>query len=80
MMKRVHWELGGRDGAGQPFKVEGCFDQGDEAVSFQETIKEAQRSAYIKLTGGATEYGKPGQGACRGPYRFELIHVEVVQG
>ena len=79
-MKRVRYELGGTGGDGTKFIVSGHFDQGDEAVSFQETISEAQRHAYLNLTGGKTEYGKPGEGGCRGPYKFERIMVEVVKG
>lgn len=79
-MKSFRYELGGTDGAGKAFAVAGDFVQGDEAVSFQQTITEAQRHAYLKLTDGKTEYGKPGEGACRGPYKFERILVEVVKG
>lgn len=74
-MKRWRYELGGLDGAGRQFKVDGTFDQGDEE-SFQQTITEAQRHAYLAMTGGKTEYGKPGAGACRGPYKFQRIVVE----
>jgi hypothetical protein len=79
-VKRFRYELGGTDGAGKAFSVSGHFDAGDEEVSFQATITEAQRHAYLNLTGGQTEYGKPGQGACRGPYKFERILVETVKG
>ena len=80
-MKRFRYELGGTDGGGKAFAVSGHFDQGDEVASFQATLAEAQRHAYLNLTaGGQTEYGKPGAGACRGPYKFERILVEVVKG
>ena len=77
-MKMFRYELGGTGGDGKAFAVSGHFDQGDEVVGFQATLAEAQRHAYLKLTGGDTEYGKPGQGGCRGPYTFERILVEVV--
>jgi hypothetical protein len=79
-VKRWRYELGGTGGDGKPFSVSGHFDQGDESVSFQATLTEAQRHAYLNLTGGDTQYGKPGAGACRGPYKFERILVETVQG
>lgn len=76
-MKRWRYELAGLDGAGNELSVSGHFDQGDEAVSFQATLTEAQRHAYLTLTGGQTEYGKPGAGACRGPYQFTRLLVEA---
>jgi hypothetical protein len=79
-VKSFRYELGGTDGAGKAFNVSGHFDAGDEEVSFQTTIVEAQRHAYRNLTGGQTEYGEPGQGACRGPYKLERILVETVKG
>lgn len=76
-MKRWRYEMTVRGGDGTEQKIAGMFDQGDEEASFQATLQEAQRHGYIALTGGQTEYGKPGTGGCRGPYRFERLLVEL---
>jgi hypothetical protein len=78
-VKEFSYELEGTDGAGTAFKVSGRF-QANDGMSFQASITEAQRHAYEALTSGKTEYGKPGQGGCRGPYKFERILVETVKG
>lgn len=38
------------------------------ADSMQDAVTASLRESYMTLTGGKTEFGKPGQGRCRGPY------------
>lgn len=74
---KVRYKLEGKDGAGKDFSVLGEIEVGS-ALGFAGAPGAALSDAYLKLTGGRTEYGKPGEDGCRGPYTFERLSVERV--
>lgn len=75
---QVRYELSGTDGGGEAFAVSGEIEVGT-ALGFSGAPGAAMSDAYLKLTGGQTEYGKPGAGACRGPYTFRRLLIERVE-
>lgn len=46
---------------------------------FMDTPSLAMRDAFMKLTGGRAQYGKPGVG-CRGPYRVTHLSISEQVG
>lgn len=77
-MKVYRYELVGTDGGGQAFTVSGELEV-SSALGFAGAPGAAMSDAYQKLTGGKTEYGKPGQGSCRGPYSFRKLTLELAE-
>jgi hypothetical protein len=75
-VKKFSYEVEGKDGAGQAFKVAGEV----EAPGLPDAVVEAQRQTYQGLTSGKTQYGQPGVGGCKGPYSMERIEVKVING
>lgn len=77
-MRKFRYELSGTGEGGNAFSVSGEIEE-THALGFAGAPGAAMSDAYQKLTGGQTEYGKPGVGGCRGPYRFERILMETVK-
>jgi len=77
-MRTFRYELSGTGEGGKAFAVSGEIEE-TASLGFAGAPGAAMSDAYQKLTGGQTEYGHPGAGGCRGPYRFERIVVEVVK-
>lgn len=77
-MRKFRYELTGIDGGGNAFTVVGELQEGPTLSSFAAAPGAAMSDAYLRMTGGKAEYGKPGQGGCRGPYNFQKLTVEVV--
>lgn len=78
-MRRFRYELAGIDGEGKAFTVSGEIEE-TRALGFAGAPGAALSDAFQKLTDGNAEYGKPGEGGCRGPYTFERIVLETVKG
>jgi hypothetical protein len=74
-VRKYKFECTGSGGGGVTFSVSGEFESRD----FLSALIEAPKHVYQKLTSGNTEYGKPGEGGCKGPYQMERIVVEVVK-
>ena len=62
------------DGAGAVHHLEGTID----APAVHAAPAKAIEASFAQLTGGDTTIGRPGAGACRGPYRIDRLEVARV--
>ena len=63
------------DGDQQEHRLEGSLTT--ERGDIGSVANEAMGLSFRELTGGYATYGKPGEGGCRGPYKFK--RMEIVQ-
>lgn len=73
MVKAYKYTVEGSGGDGQTWKAEGAL-----ICEFHDTLQEAMRQAFEKLTSGRAVYGRPGIG-CRGPYDIHRFLIEQVK-
>lgn len=63
----------GTDGSGRPWRHHGSLRGSGGMVA---AAKLAVEKSYLALTDGETEYGKPGEGKCKGPYKITKMVLE----
>lgn len=74
MIKTYTYEVAGHDGGGKTWSVKGELLA--TPGQFPTLVNTALGESFQKLTNGETEYGKPGEGECRGPYTITKMTLE----
>ena len=67
-----NYAITGTTGDGTTWHVQGSL----QAHDLDAAIEKGRRHAFIALTEGKAEFGKPGQGTCQGPYKITRLLVE----
>jgi len=73
--KTYRYTVEGTNGDASSYRTQGTF----ETPEFSKTFDMAMRASFLDLTQGRAEFGKPGQGGCRGPYKIRKIIIEEVE-
>ena len=70
-MQSYSYQITVIDGAGVAHKLVGTAEGRDPVTATSAAVA----ASFEKLTGGDTQYGHPGKGGCRGPYRIDRLEL-----
>ena len=72
--KKYRFELCGTGAGDVPWTTRGEVDG-----TFPDVPPLVIKESFLMLTQGRAEYGKPGQGGCRGPYHIKKMRIEEME-
>ena len=74
MTKTWQYTVSGKAAGGDTWATSGTVH-----CEFSESFKASMRAAFEAVTDGRAEYGKPGQGGCKGPYSIKSVLIEELE-